>query len=327
MTAPVVFLSFNRPEHTRRMLDRIRAARPRQLLLLADGPRPDRPEDDSRCAAVREELERVDWPCEVRRRYNSANRGMDAATVLGLDWAFGNVEEAIFLEDDTLPHPDFFPYCTELLERYRDHPNVWQIAGLSPGAGSHVFGGDSYGFAPFGSTWGWATWRHAWRAHRARFPRDEAGKLIPERTPIAFDKHRLLTRGGRRYFSDVANDRTSAAFAWDSYWSLTVIAEGGLAVTPARNLIENTGFGEEATNTREAHRQPTVTPLAWPLSHPAKIEVNPELQRLAERIVARHSGRAVRYAARRIASPRVRRALRAGATVWRHAATGRRVKT
>ena len=33
---------------------------------------------------------------------------------------FKSVDEAIILEDDCVPHKSFFPFCQELLERYRD---------------------------------------------------------------------------------------------------------------------------------------------------------------------------------------------------------------
>ena len=39
LTTPVAFLVFNRPDLTARVFERIAAARPQTLLLVADGPR------------------------------------------------------------------------------------------------------------------------------------------------------------------------------------------------------------------------------------------------------------------------------------------------
>ena len=37
----------------------------------------------------------------------------------GISWVFSQVEEAIILEDDCVPHLSFFRFCEEMLERYR----------------------------------------------------------------------------------------------------------------------------------------------------------------------------------------------------------------
>ena len=62
---PVAFLIFNRPDTTARVFETIRRARPPKLLVVADGPRADRPDEADRCKAVRAIIDQVDWPCEV----------------------------------------------------------------------------------------------------------------------------------------------------------------------------------------------------------------------------------------------------------------------
>ncbi|HSP63875.1 MAG TPA: hypothetical protein VLQ90_12890, partial [Pyrinomonadaceae bacterium] len=80
----------------------------------------------------------------------------------GIDWVFEQVEEAIILEDDCLPHPSFFRFCEELLERYRDDERVAAIGGsnLLPEWSKDT---QSYHFSLLGGIWGWASWRRAWR--------------------------------------------------------------------------------------------------------------------------------------------------------------------
>lgn len=314
MTAPVVLISFNRPEATRRTLEAIREAAPADLLLIADGPRPGRDEDVANCAAVRGELEAIDWPCEVHRRYNEENLGPETTIETGLDWAFDHVGEAIILEDDCLPNADFFRFCSELLERYRDTEDVWQVTGRAPTISPEIFGEASYTFAGLGAVWGWATWDRAWSAYRARSER-------PAHLPLADDaeieRSRLVTRSGRRYFADVARDRPRANFGWDSHWSLAMVASRGLAVLPAANLIEVIGFGPEATHQTTPIPQRPLEPIDWPLSHPADLAVHPELQRLAERIVSFHHGRVARFVSRSLGRGRVRKVVRAAVGAWR----------
>ena len=50
MRTPVVLIIFNRPDLTARVFAEIARARPEKLLVIADGPRPDREGEDAKCA-------------------------------------------------------------------------------------------------------------------------------------------------------------------------------------------------------------------------------------------------------------------------------------
>ncbi len=163
MTCPTtVFLIFNRPAETFRVFDAIREARPEKLLIVADGPRPTRPGEAALCNETREVLDRVDWSCQVLSNFAETNMGCGRRVASGLDWAFEQVEEAIILEDDCLPDSSFFPYCGELLERYRADERIMMISGNNFQNGASRTA-DSYYFSQLPHCWGWATWRRAWR--------------------------------------------------------------------------------------------------------------------------------------------------------------------
>jgi hypothetical protein len=127
-----------------------------------------------------------------------------------------------------------------------------------------------------------------------------------------------LTKKGRRYFSDIAADPEGRAFRWDSHWALSTVCERGVAVLPRANLVENIGFGEHASNTRNAIRQRGLEALEWPLTHPAQIAVNPEVELLIERLAASHQGRLARFVGSRLAEGPVRDAARAAVRAWRN---------
>src|SRR3954453_1153033 len=158
----VALLLFRRPEETARVFERIREARPRKLFLVADGPRPGNEEDAQGCEQARAVVERVDWPCDVVRDFADENLGLKKRIPRGLHRVFGEAPEAIILEDDCLPHPSFFRYCAELLERYRDDERVMMISGDNFQGGRRRTP-DSYYFSRYVHSWGWATWRRAWQ--------------------------------------------------------------------------------------------------------------------------------------------------------------------
>ena len=66
--------------------------------------------------------------------------------------------EGIIIEDDILPHPDFFTYCDELLGRYRDDERIQLVTGHNAFYKGFV-SEYSYHMSSFFHIWGWASWR------------------------------------------------------------------------------------------------------------------------------------------------------------------------
>jgi hypothetical protein len=305
----VVLIGFNRPEHTARSLDAIRQARPERIFMLADGPRDDRPEDQALCRQVREVMDTVDWPCEVQRRYSEVNLGCEGNVETGLDWVFGQTPDAVIIEDDCVADPTFFAYAAELLERYRAEPAVWQIAGGGHGVPAPYFGEDSYRFAAWASVWGWATWADRWQRHRAIFPRDHQGPDgdAPVRMRPAVPRTGLLvTKGGRAHFAEAASSDDIIRHGWDKQWWLTMMTEGGLAATPAVNMVQNVGFGAGATHGVFERETDPALPMPLPLHHPEAVALDVGVERELELLLSRLGGRTAALARRWVTHPALR---------------------
>jgi hypothetical protein len=244
LPTPVVLIIFNRPHLVRQVWETIRAARPSQLFVVADGPRPDRPEDAVLCAESRAIVAQVDWPCQVERNYAGMNLGCDPCIVQGITWAFTQVEEAIILEDDILPDPSFFPFCQDLLTRFRDDGRVMGIGGFNfLGQWQGQAGG--YHLHRRITTWGWATWRKAWRHF-------ECG-LDWERTADA--KKNLAAHLPDSQQADYQSQifdiyAEQPSMGWDTLYGLICNLADGLWLSPSINLITNLGFGSSATHTK-----------------------------------------------------------------------------
>lgn len=266
LATPVALIIFNRPQTTRAVFERIRAARPPKLLVTADGPRRDRPDEERLCAAAREVIHEVDWPCEVHTHFSEVNLGCRDGVASGIDWVFSLVSEAIILEDDCLPDLSFFRFCSELLVRYRDDTRVGMICGSRLDLGQTASTA-SYYFSKYPFIWGWATWRRAW----ARY--DRSASSWPQfRRSRAFRAATLPVERANweRSFTDV---HSGGLDTWDHQWTLTCWQAGMLSVVPSRNLISNLGFGPGATHTRGSGPQanlPTVA-MPFPLVHPAAL--------------------------------------------------------
>ena len=283
LTTPVVLIIFNRPERTAEVFATIRAARPAQLFVIADGPRPIVKSDASKCSAARAIIEQVDWPCQILRRFAKHNLGLRQNVSEGLDWVFSQVKEAIILEDDCVPNPSFFPFCETLLGRYAEDRDVAMIGGTNfDPIHAAPSGEESYYFSRFCHIWGWATWRRAWELC------DHEMKLWPSLRRTNWLKKKCETATAenfwRRHFDDSYARNRDGLNTWDFPWLFACWRHDLLSIVPRKNLVSNIGFGADAAHTKSrtlAARLPT-NPIEFPLQHPKEKIVNAAADRYVQ---------------------------------------------
>ena len=272
----IAYIIFNRPRHTRETFAAIRAQRPERLYVIADGPRVGHPTDAERCRETRAIVEHIDWPCEVFRQYADQNMGCKLRVSSGLDWVFEQTEQAIILEDDCVPHPDFFTYCEDLLARYAHDPRVWVITGNNFQDGTKR-GDAAYYFSKYNNCWGWATWRRAWHHYRVDIPFWTTWQHTSDWQSKTPDKVE------RKVWSGLLDRVQSGQIdTWDYQWTACVWYHGGLTATPNSNLVTNIGFGPDATHTvAEGDQEGLALHPLGPLTHPKHVRQD----RAADRFV------------------------------------------
>ena len=275
LRTPVVLIIFNRPEQTAEVFAEIRAAQPSELFVIADGPRPNVASDVAKCAAARAIIERIDWPCQIARRYSDCNIGLRRNVSEGLGWVFSQTERAIILEDDCLPDPSFFPFCEELLERYAEDRHVGMIGGTNfDPVHTAPPGGESYYFSRYGQIWGWATWERAWQLcdhemkewpalHRADWLKNICGSASAENF-------------WRRHFDDSYAIKPDGLNTWDIPWVFSCWRHDLITIVPRNNVVTNIGVGADAAHTKSSTRGAGLrtTPILFPLRHPTEKIVN-----------------------------------------------------
>ncbi len=246
VTEAVLLLAFNRPGYLRQVIDRLREVRPPRVYLAVDGPRPHRAGEQAAVVECRDMTSTLDWGCEVHTLFQQRNLGCGLGVSTAVSWFFEHEERGIILEDDILADPSFFPFCTELLDRYAEDPRVLAISGCNfVPLQAHGERG-AYRFSRIPHIWGWATWRRAWALHRL-----DIGDWRT-RLPV-----RDLWRASDRSASEALYWATTFELisrgeidTWDGQLVLTAMTGGGLTATSNVNLVENIGFGADATHTQ-----------------------------------------------------------------------------
>lgn len=245
----VLLIGFNRPELLAAVIDRVRAVAPPRVYLAVDGPRAGRPDEADRVAACRDLVRALDWGCEVSTLLREENLGCGRAVSGAITWFLSHEERGIILEDDILADPTFFAFASDLLERYRDDPRVGAVTGTNFVPPEHQSDPGTYRFSRVPIVWGWATWRRAWAGYRfdiagwrSELPMRRAWQAMGGTLPSY-----LLWSAN---FDMMARHRVDT---WDLQFVRHCMTAGAWTATPPVNLVENVGFGADATHT---HRTP-----------------------------------------------------------------------
>lgn len=242
-TAILVFI-YNRPDFAVQLYKNIENYKPGKLYIASDGPK--NKQDLAVIEESRSIFNTISWNCDVKYNYSDRNMGLRNRIVSGIDWAFTEEEQLIILEDDCLPHPDFFPFCDAMLVKYRDNDRIMSINGCNLNPSISLNNKETYLFTRYANSWGWATWRTAWH----KFDSELSGLNNPELNSI-LKSH--LTSPLRSTFywryklNEVVSDRIKS---WAFRWMFTLFTHKALAIVPRNNLIQNIGSDSRSTNTR-----------------------------------------------------------------------------
>jgi len=275
---PVLVIFWNRPNLLSQLFDVLQQVQPTNLYLACDGPIENDILNRSLVEECRELVDhRLTWNVSSHYRYSDLNQGCRAGVADAITWFFENEEEGVILEDDVHPDISFFPYVEELLIRYRHDDRVGSIS-------SHNFhrlerqSQDSYRFSIFSHCWGWGSWRRAWNQYDyalSSWPRFRDEGFLAGLGDIEFQRY------WTKILDSVANGEIDT---WDFAWTYSHWKSGMLSCIPDRCMVENHGFGPDATHTKvEICPLPALHPMTFPLRHPQFIAASPSHDRLTQK--------------------------------------------
>lgn len=248
LNTPILFIIFNRPETTGQVFNQIRKAKPRKLYVAADGPRTSHPNDLSKCKSTRALIKKIDWDCQLEKLFHDENQGCKKAVSQAINWFFENEEMGIILEDDCLPSPSFFLYCNRLLIQYKDDQSIFSINGCN--LGYSLPEEASYSFTRFVNMWGWATWKRS--AQKVDY---QMAEWKNKNNKYNFLQDRLKNKksnaGKHKWYLHwlFLFNQINKIDTWDYQWIYTCLNGNGLCIFPQKNLVNNLGFGADATHT------------------------------------------------------------------------------
>ncbi|HSW90188.1 MAG TPA: hypothetical protein VLH19_04935 [Patescibacteria group bacterium] len=269
---PILLLTFNRPDYVERQIQLLSAIAPKRLYIACDGPRNN--EDLEIQNRIHILVSNIDWKCSVFTLYRKKNLGCRVAVSSAIDWFFKNEEQGIILEDDCIADVTFFPFCEQMLRRYRKDKKIMHVSGMSP---VHIESKNSYVFSSHPLCWGWATWRRAWKKY------DVNMKTWPDRASSYV---------GQKYWIDLFQKMYEKKIdTWDYQWIYSVFENHGLSIILAVNLVTNIGFDSRATHTKfflSPNSYQLSSSMLFPLRHPTSVASNTYMDKLIQTSFEKH---------------------------------------
>jgi hypothetical protein len=246
--APVLILAYNRPAQVRGLVDSLRTLRPMKILVGVDGPK-DSQADREKVVSVLKEINEINWTDDVEIRSRDINLGIRRAVPDSVGWAIEKYGEAIVLEDDVRPGPEFFQFMNFALRKYRNSEQVGHVSGYNLVPKEFISHPEtSIRFSLYPESYAWATWNRAWVNYSDSL--DWALQLSSRELTNVVGSW-LGAKVWRFNFTDASSDAIST---WAYRWVASLWKNKLVSISPNRNISSYTGR-DGGTHTR--------TPGSW----------------------------------------------------------------
>ncbi len=260
---PVLFTGFNRPDTSAQVLQAIREYGPSRLYVALDGARDGKAGEAVAVQSVRDLIEQMEWPCEVRRLYRSRNLGCQRAISEAISWFFEQEESGVILEDDCVPSIQYFTFAEGMLDYCRDDPNVFAIQGNCYSKENSEY---SYYYSRLFFMWGWATWADRWR--RIRLDQHFLAEVLEKGSLEDWPDRDVDVVA---YWTNILRRQLEGEFdSWGYPTTFNLFSRHQVNVTPTVNLVRNIGHDSRATHSAGMNfgvLNEGFGTLQWPLRH------------------------------------------------------------
>lgn len=242
--APVTLFVYNRPDHTRRTVEALRAnvlANESDLIIFSDAPKSEAQAGNVR--EVRKYIREIAGFRSLTVIERETNYGLARSMIDGVAAILNKYGRIIVLEDDMVTSPYFLTYMNEALEKYADNDRVVSIHGYVYPVEQPL---PEAFFLPGADCWGWATWSRGWACFNSdgQFLLDE---LKRRKLMHSFDFN------GTYAFSKMLKGQIKGTNdSWAVRWYASAFLAGKLTLYPGRSLVRNIGNDNSGTHCGES---------------------------------------------------------------------------
>lgn len=239
--APIIVFTYNRPHHTRKMLQALEnaeLAQDSEVFIFSDG---------AKNALAIEQVNKVraiiaePWNFKkITIIERERNVGLAQNVISGVSEIIKQYGKVIVLEDDLEISKVGLQYFNDALVRYAYEEKVMEISGYMYPVKDADKLQETF-FFRVANSWGWATWERAWNKYCA-----DIDELVAD-----FDKDkikRFSIDNTENFWKQVKEYKAGKINSWAIRWYLTLFNNNGLALYPRQSMIQNMGTDGSGTH-------------------------------------------------------------------------------
>lgn len=267
MLAPILIFTYNRPLHTRRMLEALEnadLAQESDVFIYSDG---------AKNANAIDEVNKVrsiiaePWNFKnITIIERERNIGLAENIISGVSQVVKKYGKVIVLEDDLKISKVGLRYFNDALNFYQYNDKVMEISGFMYPIKDANKLPETF-FFRVANSWGWATWDRAWKKFNpnideliADFDNDKIKRFSIDHT--------------ENFWKQVQEFKAGKINSWAIRWYLTLFNHDGLALYPRESMIQNMGTDGSGTHS-DADTAYSVELASEPITYfPKEIEEN-----------------------------------------------------
>lgn len=239
--APILIFTYNRPQHTRRMLQALESAdlaKDSDVYIYSDGAK-----NANSIEAVNKVRAIIAEPWQfnnIKIIERERNLGLAQNVISGVTEVIAKYGKVIVLEDDLQISKVGLRYFNDALDVYEKDEKVMEISGYMYPVKDAEKLPETF-FFRVANSWGWATWERAWKKYNPNI--DE---LIAD-----FDKEKIKRFSidhTENFWKQVKEYKAGKINSWAIRWYLTLFNNNGLALYPRQSMIQNMGTDGSGTH-------------------------------------------------------------------------------
>lgn len=239
--APIIIFTYNRPQHTRRMLQALESAdlaKDSDVYIYSDGAK-----NANSIEAVNKVRAIIAEPWQfnnIKIIERERNLGLAQNVISGVTEVISKNGKVIVLEDDLQISKVGLRYFNDALDVYEKEEKVMEISGYMYPVKDAAKLPETF-FFRVANSWGWATWERAWKKYNPNI--DE---LIAD-----FDKEKIKRFSidhTENFWKQVKEYKAGKINSWAIRWYLTLFNNNGLALYPRQSMIQNMGTDGSGTH-------------------------------------------------------------------------------
>jgi len=239
MVAPIVLFVYNRPLHTKQVVNALKnniLASESELFIFSDGAKDDI--SAVKVNEVRDFISTITGFKKVNLFFRDKNFGLSDSIIDGVTTIIELYGKAIVLEDDLITSPNFLLYMNKNLDLYESdnkvasiHAYVYPIDGLN-----NTF------FLKGADCWGWGTWKRSWDLFETN------GKILQDQLK-SFNLEREVNFNNSYNYTKMLEDQIEGKNnSWAVRWYISAFLNNMLTLYPGKSYIQNIGFDEYGTH-------------------------------------------------------------------------------